>query len=213
MLSQPPAWGKHTGISALCWGILKAGLAWGSSPGLVFELSCQSREGLSADSRRNTGRSSVPGHREIFSSSVLAELCQAQGSEMAQGTWAGGRHPLRAAQPRGVSQSCSGTRRPCPGNASPASSLMASPSTGHREAAARAAAFCRGQKELLGTFWGTPTALPVPGASQHWPGHSTGAAPGPRRVGCPAALTLGGFLHPWSGEGSEPWLEHSTHPA
>lgn len=28
---------------ALCWGVLKAVLAWGPSPGLVFEFSCQSR--------------------------------------------------------------------------------------------------------------------------------------------------------------------------
>lgn len=85
-----------------------------------------------------------------------------------------GRHPLRAAQPRGVSQICSGTHRPCPGDAPLAFSLRVSSWLHLAQVTVRLQQeqFYRGQrkKELPGTSGGKPTALPMPRASQHWPG-------------------------------------------
>lgn len=131
-----------------------------------------------------------------------------------------GRHLLRAAQPRGVSQICFGTHGPCPGNASRAFSLIVSSWLNPAQVTVRLQQeqeqFYRRhkQKELLGTLGAHPRLSPSLGQASTGQKRSTGAAPGPKRVGCPAALSLGGFLHPPErGVGCEPQLHRSTHRA
>lgn len=129
-----------------------------------------------------------------------------------------GRHHLRAAQPCGVSQICFGTHGPCPGNASCAFSLIVSSWLNPAQVTVKLQQeqlYRRHkQKELLGTLGAHPRLSPSLGQASTGQRCSTGAAPGSRRVGCPAALSLGGFLHPPEcGVGCEPQLHRSTHRA
>lgn len=141
LLSQSTAWEKHrdTAGRALCWGMSKAVLAWGPSPGLVFEFSCQSRTSQALQGEFIWGQlnrcwtkhweEQHPWPRGDFSppqcwlSCVEAQMGLKWPRHLG---WGMGRHLLRAAQPRGVPQICFGTHGPGPGNAPLAFSLIAS---------------------------------------------------------------------------------------
>lgn len=103
LLSQSAVWkSTRTSLATLsaAWGVLKAVLAWGPSPELVFEFSCQSRTSQALWGGFIWGQLNRcwMKHREEqhawawgdFSPPQCWLSCvEAHGSEMAHGTWTG----------------------------------------------------------------------------------------------------------------------------